>query len=109
MSVNFNNGNTINKSELKQKREQVKLLNKDISLFEPQYVSQNDNSNDIRNSIGAKFDGIIGETIQSFKTGDCWILAGVNSLNQTSWGREIIKKFNKTRRSRWCGCNFKWS
>lgn len=92
MPVNFNNDNNINRSEImSQKREQFKLLNKDITLFEPQYVSQDENDDSISNSLGARFDGVIGVTMQSYKTGDCWLLAGVNSLNQTDWGREIIK------------------
>lgn len=35
-------------------------------------------------------DGKIGETKQG-ATGDCWLLAGVNSLSYTEEGREIIK------------------
>ena len=96
MSVNFNNDNNINRSELKQKREGLKRLNKDISLFKPQYVSQNDSTDSISDSMGARFDGVIGDTMQSFSTGDCWVLAGVNSLNQTDWGQAIIKNTVKS-------------
>lgn len=35
-------------------------------------------------------DGTIGDTEQH-STGDCWLLAGVNALNCTEEGREIIK------------------
>lgn len=46
--------------------------------------------------MGARFDGVIGDTMQSFSTGDCWVLAGVNSLNQTDWGQAIIKNTVKS-------------
>lgn len=50
MPVNFNNDNNIKRSEImSQKREQFKLLNKDITLFEPQYVSQDENDDSISN------------------------------------------------------------
>lgn len=47
-----------------------------------------------QNSVFTEYDTLNGEiepTMQSLETGDCWLLAGVNSLNTTSWGKLIIK------------------
>jgi len=44
--------------------------------------------------VFSEYDTLNGEiehTMQSLETGDCWLLAGVNSLNTTPWGRKIIK------------------
>lgn len=37
------------------------------------------------------FNRKIENTFQSKKQGDCWLLSDINALNQTGWGREVIK------------------
>lgn len=46
------------------------------------------------NSVFSEYDMMNGEietTMQSTETGDCWLLTGVNALNTTKWGKQIIK------------------
>lgn len=49
---------------------------------------------DKKNSVFSEYDMMNGEiepTMQSMITGDCWLLTGVNALNTTKWGKQIIK------------------
>lgn len=41
--------------------------------------------------LGIVSDGQISDTKQSEKTGDCYLLSGVNALSNTSWGKEAVK------------------
>ena len=94
MPIKFNNNDknvNLQKAIMEQKREAFKLQSKDIQIFGTQFVSDDTEEKDVAGLMGARFDGKINPTMQSFNTGDCWILAGVNSLNQTDWGRQIIK------------------
>lgn len=56
----------------------------------PQNISKTEKTNSVFTEYDI-FNGEIEPTMQSFETGDCWLLSGVNSLNTTKWGRKIIK------------------
>lgn len=88
MTLNVDN---VQKNINTQKREMYKAEHGDIKNIFPQFVSNSGETTSISEAMGGYFDGRIGSTMQSFETGDCWLLTGVNSLNSTKWGKEIIK------------------
>ena len=47
--------------------------------------------NEIELSLNDSFDYTINQSYQRLNSGDCWLLAGVNSLSYTQKGAEIIK------------------
>lgn len=88
MTLNVDN---VQKNVKTQKREMYKAEHEKVKNIFPQFVSDSGEAEDLAETAGGYFDGKIGSTMQSFETGDCWILTGVNSLNTTKWGKYIIK------------------
>lgn len=85
----------------------AKKINSGMSLFlldSPFPQSEKTADVNIESLIGANFssasgkvapktsfNGQIEATKQSKKQGDCWLLSDINALNQTAWGKQVIK------------------
>lgn len=94
MTINFDNQDNIKNLTKSQIRESFNTEHSGIRKISIEFVSDKDSENekDITKIMGGNFDGKIGSTMQSFETGDCWILTDVNSLNTTEWGKKMIKE-----------------
>lgn len=85
----------------------AKKINSGVSLFlldSPFPKSENTDDVNMNSLLGANFssktekttpktnfNGQISATKQSHKQGDCWLLSDINALNQTNWGKKVIK------------------
>ena len=100
MQINSNDDN-IKKLINTSSRQMYELENSDIKPVFEGYISDNDTNieKNVTQIMGGHFDGKIGHTMQSYETGDCWILSDVNALNTTDWGKEAIKNAIKPHES----------
>lgn len=97
-SINFNNNSNANISTAKSNEgENVSIFgnnlikNEKIELTKEEKKAKKLAEKVERQKIASTPDGIIQGGTQGSTAGDCWLLAQMNSMAKTSWGKEALK------------------
>ena len=77
ININFNNFN-----------QSIKIANSTSTISG---IEDSDCIFSYSDSSNTSADGIIGNSYQSKKTGDCWLLSAINSLNSSDKGQQILE------------------